>query len=516
MHLGQTVSRRRVHSGILSVTLAAILAGTAFTDSFAFTTTRIASGLNRPIYVTGVEYPGVGNLLYIVGQTGFIWVMVDGVMQANMFLNIDPLVPNISGNDERGLLGMALDPDFANNGEFYLDYTDLSGNTQIVRYRINDAGTEDADPLHADATSVEVVLSISDPFPNHNGGNLQFGPNDNYLYIGMGDGGSAGDPGNRAQDGTTLLGKMLRIDVRGHATYVIPPDNPFLEVGDDFRDEIWDYGVRNPWRWSFDRLNGDLYIADVGQGDWEEVNFEAFNSGGGINYGWRLMEGAHCYDPPSGCNDGSLRLPIHEYSHAVGFSITGGYVYRGDEVLALYGHYFFADFGTSRIWSLVHNGSGGSVVVTERTAQLAPGGGMTISSISSFGEGPRGELYICDRGGATTGEIYQLVPSASSIPDQSSLPAGLGIQLRSSNPFTGSNPLQFAVNLENASAVDIDVIGPRGQLVRTLGSRNFEPGSHTFSWDGRSDDGRMVSSGVFFVRARSENQTATQKVQFLQ
>src|SRR5690606_27327527 len=161
----------------------------------AFTTTRIASGLNRPIYVTGVEYPGVGDLLYIVGQTGFIWVMVDGVMQPDLFLDIDALVPNISGNDERGLLGMALDPDFVNTGEFYLNDTDLSGTTKIARYKIEGAGTANADPLTADPSSAQIILSVSQPFSNHNGGCLQFGPNDGYLYIGMGDGGSGGDPG---------------------------------------------------------------------------------------------------------------------------------------------------------------------------------------------------------------------------------------------------------------------------------------------------------------------------------
>ena len=516
MHLGHSVSRRRVHSGILSVALATVLVGATLQDSFAFTTTRIASGLNRPIYVTGLEYPGVGDLLYIVGQTGFIWVMVDGVMQPDLFLDIDALVPNISGNDERGLLGMALDPDFVNTGEFYLNYTDLSGTTKIARYKIEGAGTANADPLTADPSSAQIILSVSQPFSNHNGGCLQFGPNDGYLYIGMGDGGSGGDPGNRAQNGTVLLGKMLRIHVRGQATYTIPPDNPFAAAGDGFNDEIWDYGLRNPWRFSFDRLTGDLYIADVGQGNWEEVNFESADSGGGLNYGWRLMEGTHCYNPPSGCNDGTLYLPIHDYSHSLGFSVTGGYVYRGEEVAELYGHYFFADFGSARIWTLTHDGNGGNVVVTDRTTQLAPGGGLSIGSISSFGEGPRGELYICDRGGATTGEIFQLVPSPSDAPESSATYPGLGIQLRSSNPFSLSAPLQFAVELEKASSVDVEVIGPRGQHVRTLASGSLEAGSHLFSWDGRDDEGRTVSSGVFFLRARSEMQTATQKVQFLQ
>jgi glucose/arabinose dehydrogenase len=517
MHLGQSISRRRrrIHSGILSVALAAALAGTSFTASSAFTTTRIASGLNRPVFVTEVIYPGVGDLLYIVGQTGFIWVMVDGVMQPNLFLDIDALVPNISGNDERGLLGMALDPDFVDTGEFYLNYTDNSGTTQIVRYQIEGAGTGSADPLIADASSPQTVLSIGQPFPNHNGGCLQFGRNDDYLYVGTGDGGSGGDPGNRAQNGATLLGKMLRIDVRGQTTYAIPPDNPF--VGNPaFLDEIWDYGLRNPWRYSFDKLNGDLYIADVGQNNWEEVDFEPFDSGGAVNYGWRLMEGAHCFNPPTNCDDGTLTYPIHEYSHSVGISITGGHVYRGSEVAELYGEYFFADFGSARIWSLTHDGSGGNVVVTDRTSQLAPGGGLFIGSISSFGEGPSGELYICDRGGATTGEIFKLVPDPADAPEPDPVVAGLGIQLRSSNPFTASSPLQFAVSLQNASAVDIDVVGPHGQHLRTLASGAYEAGSHTFSWDGRSDDGRTVSSGIFFLRARSANQTATQKIQFLQ
>jgi glucose/arabinose dehydrogenase len=516
MHLGQSISRRRrIQAGVFTVTLAAFLTGASL--SHAFTTTRVASGLNRPIYATGVYYPGVGDLLYIVGQTGFIWVMVDGVIQGTLFLDIDALVPNISGNDERGLLGMALDPQFVDTGEFYLNYTDNSGTTQIVRYRIMGAGPApgDPNPLQADPGSSETVMSLGQPFPNHNGGCIQFGPNDDYLYIGMGDGGSGGDPGNRAQTGTTNLGKMLRIDVRGQATYAIPPDNPFVAVGDGFNDEIWSWGWRNPWRFSFDRLNGDMYVADVGQGSWEEVDFEPFDNEGGVNYGWRLMEGAHCFNPPAGCDNGMLEYPIHEYSHSVGFSITGGYVFRGWAAAELVGEYFFADFGTSRIWSLRHDGSGGNVVVTERTAQLAPGGGMSIGSIASFGEGPKGELYIVDRGGATTGEVYKLVPSPASAPGADPVP-GLGIQLRSTNPFTSSRPLQFAVSVEHAAELSVDVMAPGGRHVRSLASGSFDPGAHVFTWDGRSDDGRAVSAGVYFLRVEGATQTASQKVQFLQ
>jgi glucose/arabinose dehydrogenase len=273
--------------------------------ALAIGTERIATGLNRPVFVTA---PDGDERLFIVEQRGVIKILKEGVVQTPPFLDIDHKVPDITGNDERGLLGLAFHPDFAANREFFINYTNLQSDTVIARYIVS--ATK---PDSALLDSEEIVLLIDQPFQNHNGGTLLFGPNDGYLYIGMGDGGSAEDPGNRAQDDFTLLGKMLRIDVDGGSPYAIPPDNPFVE--EPPLDEIWAKGLRNPYRWSFDRLTGDLYVADVGQYAWEEIDFDSADSPGGRNYGWRRMEGNHCFNPPSDCNDGTLVLPIHEYSH---------------------------------------------------------------------------------------------------------------------------------------------------------------------------------------------------------
>jgi hypothetical protein len=235
---------------------------------------------------------------------------------------------------------------------------------------------------------------------------MQFGPKDGYLYIGTGDGGSEGDPGNRSQDPGLLLGKMLRIDVDDGNPYTNPPTNPFYGPGDPL-DEIWALGLRNPWRWSFDRLTGDMYIGDVGQDQREEIDFQSAASTGGENYGWRCMEGFRCTGLTGcTCNDPGLTLPIYEYTHSVGCAVMGGYVYRGNAVPDLQGTYFFADYCSNKIWSFRYDGT----TVTDfmdRTAELAPGGGLSISSIVSFGEDAWGEMYICDSSG---GELFKIVP----------------------------------------------------------------------------------------------------------
>jgi glucose/arabinose dehydrogenase len=471
----------------------------------AATTELVAGGLNRPVYVTGVDYAGVGRLLYIVEQPGVIRVMVDGVLQGTPFLDIDALVPDISGTDERGLLGLALDPDFQNSGVFYVDYINLSSNSVIARYHI-----QSGNPLLADASSAEVVLTQDQPYTNHNGGCLQFGPDDGYLYIGFGDGGSAGDPGNRAQNGMVLLGKILRIDVNGVATYTIPPDNPF--VGNpNFLDEIWAYGVRNPWRYSFDRQTSDLWIADVGQNAWEEVDFEPASDPGGHNYGWRLLEGTHCYNPPTDCDpDGVTTLPIYEYPHPTGYSITGGYVYRGAAIPSFQGEYFFADYVTSKIWSLHQTGL--SVVVTDRTLELAPTSG-SINSISSFGQDPDGELYICDRGGTTTGEVWKIIPDPTDVAGRPLSGDRLQIGLDSPNPF--GDRLQFRVNALGDGPVSVGVINVEGQRVRDLAPAGAATGEHAFTWDGKDDAGRTVPSGVYFLRAGQGNQQVSRRIDFL-
>ena len=365
--------------------------------SFGASTVRIASGLSRPVYVTAL--PQDYDRIFIMEQrTAFIKILHFSTGVVDTFLHIDSLV--IDSGNERGLLGMCFHPDYADNGYFYVHYNDNSGNSVIARYTVT------ANPDSADASSRFNILQVTQPAgqDNHKSGMISFGA-DGYLYLSFGDGGSGNDPGNRAQSDTTLLGKMLRIDVDGGSPYVIPPDNPFADSPP--RDEIWAKGLRNPWRWSFDRLTHDLYIADVGQNAWEEIDFQPASSPGGENYGWRCMEATHCTGL-SGCtcNDTALTLPIHEYSHTIGCSITGGYVYRGCAIPEFYGLYFFAEYCSDNIWSFRY-ADGTLSEFTERTAEFNPGGGLSIGDISSFGEDAYGELYICDLVG---GEVFKIVP----------------------------------------------------------------------------------------------------------
>jgi glucose/arabinose dehydrogenase len=346
--------------------------------------------------------PGDLDRLFVVERMGRIRIIElhehdeRGDILSTPFLDLGGL---ISTGGEQGLLGMAFHPGYAANGRFFVNYTDPAGDTQVIEYRVS------ADPDVADAMPVQVILSLVQPFANHNGGNLAFGP-DGMLYIGTGDGGGGLDPDNRAQDGLDNLGKMLRLDVDLPAPFV-PADNPF--VGDpDFNDEVWALGLRNPWRYSFDRLTGDLYIADVGQDEREEISIQPGSSAGGENYGWRCMEGFTCTGLAGCiCNDARLTLPVHDYGHGGGnCSITGGFVYRGADLPELRGTYFFADFCSGRIWSFRHE-NGVVVDFEERTDELHPGDGRSIDRVTSFGEDDAGELYIVD---ITGGQIFRIVP----------------------------------------------------------------------------------------------------------
>ncbi len=360
----------------------------------ALTTVEVGSGFVDPIFVTSP--PGDTARIFVVEQGGRIKIVENGSTLATPFLDIGSI---ISSGGERGLLGLAFHPQYSENGYFFINYTDTNGDSHIARCKVS------SNPDIADQDSLTTILFVDQPFSNHNAGMLAFSPNDGYLYIGFGDGGDAGDPGNRAQDSTLLLGKMLRIDVTGTDTYTIPPDNPFAGSA-TVENEIWALGLRNPWRYSFDRETGDLYIADVGQSSWEEIDFQPAGDPGGNNYGWRLMEGTHCYNPPTNCDPGGLTNPIYEYDHSPECSITGGYVYRGCAIPDLQGTYFFADYCSDNIWSFRYDGAN-LTEFTNRTAELAPNGSGSFQGIASFGEDAFGELYIADRG---LDAVYKIVP----------------------------------------------------------------------------------------------------------
>ena len=345
---------------------------------------QVASGLVNPVAITHAG----DSRLFITQQRGTV-VIYDGTrILPTPFLDIRDLV--LSGG-ERGLLSVAFHPQYAQNGFFYVNYTRSgNGDTIIARYRVSAT-----DPNRADALSGVTLLHIAQPFVNHNGGQLQFGP-DGYLYIGMGDGGSGGDPGNRAQNLSDLLGKMLRIDVNGASPYAIPPSNPFASSA-TARREVWSYGLRNPWRFTFDRVTGDLWIADVGQGQWEEIDFQPASSIGGENYGWRRMEGTHCFNPSSNCNTVPMVLPVIEYGHSAGAcSVTGGYIYRGTRYPRLNGLYIYGDYCNGMIWGATRASNG---TVTSRLLL------DTSFLISTFGEDLTGELYVADHVG---GRLYHI------------------------------------------------------------------------------------------------------------
>jgi len=350
-----------------------------------------------PIQVT---HAGDGSgRLFVVQQDGKILIIKNGQVLAQPFLNISSLVVY---NGERGLLGLAFHPDYPATPYFYVNYSRLSdGDTVIARYTIT------ADPDIANPSSASVLLTVDQPDTNHNGGQLLFSPIDGYLYIGMGDGGGSNDTQNRAQNLNTLLGKMLRLDVDGAFPYAVPADNPY--VGVSGLDEIWALGLRNPWRFSFDRLTGDLYIGDVGQNAWEEIDFQAAGTPGGVNYGWRCREGMHNFNFEPSCQLLTLTEPVAEYSHSLGCSVSGGFVYRGQDFPDLAGHYFYGDYCSGRIWS-IYQASSAPVSFSAPDLELD-----SPLRISAFGEDENGELYIADYNG-TVRQLIQLPPNIANFP----------------------------------------------------------------------------------------------------
>ncbi len=355
-------------------------------DAASFSLSLLAEGLDKPLFLADPN-DGSGRL-FIVEQTGAIRILRDGAIEATPWLD---LTESVSGSNEQGLLGLALHPEFTSNGLLFVHFTNLNGNTVVQRYQ---QSTDNSDQVDMD--SGFTVLTVEQPAPNHNGGMLAFGP-DGYLYIGLGDGGSQGDPSGNGQDLGVLLGKILRIDIDsdpGDGGYIVPVDNPFVQIF-SARGEIWATGLRNPWRFSFDRETGDLWIGDVGQNSFEEIDFQPAGVGG-LNYGWSLAEGPVCYNDPSCDTNDQLTWPVFTYGRDVGLSVTGGYVYRGETVSGLYGSYLCGDYGTGSIWVLTPDGNGEYSASDPIPTDLL---------ISSFGEDAAGELYVLD----LNGSVFQIV-----------------------------------------------------------------------------------------------------------
>jgi len=351
-------------------------------------TLELVGDFASPVYLTAA--PADSHRLFIVEQNGAIRVLHNDTTQARPFLD---LTGKVSTGGERGLLSMAFHPRYATNGRFYVYFTDPNGNLRIVRYNVS------SDPDSADPATADTVLKIAHPGEsNHNGGQLQFGP-DSMLWIATGDGGGTGDPSGNAQRKHVLLGKMLRLNVDGATGYSMPADNPNA-TDTSFSQEVWAYGLRNPWRFSFDLATGDLYIGDVGQGAWEEVDIgPSPQHAKTFNYGWNIMEGRHCY-PSAPCDSTHSVLPVLEYPHFNGNCvITGGYVYRGNAMNGLKGHYFFADYCTGEVHSFAYPSVTG---VVDWTPLLSPG-----PVISSFGQDAKGELYVLQ----LSGKVWRMVPA---------------------------------------------------------------------------------------------------------
>lgn len=366
-----------------------VITRSAAPDPAAVELELLVDDLTRPLYLT--HAPDDAERLFVMQQGGIINIYDLSGDFVSEFLNLTERVTwdaNTRSYTERGLLGLAFHPNYAENGEFFVNYTDRNGHTVVARYTVSD------DSNVVDANSEDIIFTQRQPFPNHNGGHMAFGP-DGYLYIGLGDGGAANDPLGAGQDTGTLLGSIIRIDVDGDGAYGIPVDNPFVEA--DGEDEIWAYGLRNPWRFSFDRATGDLYIGDVGQNQTEEISFQPANSAGGLNFGWNAFEGGEVFN--ARLDPVGVVQPIATYAHsgdAGGCSVTGGYVYRGEAVAELQGVYLYGDYCSGNMWAAYRDDAG---------AWQSDFFQATGLQISSFGEDANGELYVVDYGGA----VYRIV-----------------------------------------------------------------------------------------------------------
>jgi glucose/arabinose dehydrogenase len=426
------------------------------------------------------------NRVFVVTQDGIIYVFENNpaVTSKKVFLDIRNKL--ISGG-EMGLLGLAFHPDFKKNVYFYVNYTAPSPlHTVIARFSV-----DKINPDLADVKSELIILEVNQPYQNHNAGQLAFGP-DGYLYIGFGDGGSGGDPENRAQNNSALLGKMLRIDVNKTSNgknYSIPNDNPFVGNTKGWQEEIWAYGLRNPWRYSFDTITGWLWIADVGQDKWEEVDIIKK----GNNYGWRIMEGFHCYNPSTDCDTTGLILPIWEYGHneTGGNSITGGYVYRGKNLPDLYGKYIYGDFVSGRIWALEYDGihpAKNELLLESRT------------SISSFGIDRNNSLFVC----SYDGKIYKIIETNPAILSRE-IPLDFALYDIIVNQLDSRTPI--VADIKNKGEVKLEIFDVSGKKIQTLFDDYLAAGKYKFYWNTKN-----LSGGIYIYQLTAGDKKIAKKM----
>ncbi|MEO6709923.1 MAG: PQQ-dependent sugar dehydrogenase [Planctomycetota bacterium] len=469
---------------------------------------RLASGLSTPVGVCAA--PGDTTRLFIVEQTGKIRILRQGVLLTTPFLDLSS---KVDSGFELGLLGLAFHPNYAVNGFFFVSYTRLSdGASMLERYKVSGSN-----PDLAVLSGAKLIAGpIAQVSGQHKAGCIQFGA-DGMLYYALGDGGGPGDSGpghppeGNGQSGATLLGKISRFNVDIAAPY-IPAANPFTSVA-GIRDEIWAMGYRNPWRFSFDRLTGDMFVGDVGNGTREEVDFEPAGAGG-RNYGWKCMEGTNCTGLPTcGCNDPGWTPPIEEFDHSFACAVIGGFIYRGCAIGSLQGTYFYADHCSGRIYSFTYDGSTGAKgPLIERTSELAPGGGMSIDQITSFGEDAKGELLICD----LDGELYKVLPlnqqdcNANSVADGCDVAAGTSLDVNSNgipDECEGAAPFSYCSSklTSNGCTPSMRFTGyssatrGSGFLVKASPARNNKPGLLLYGVSGQSAS--AFQGGTLCVRS---------------
>lgn len=453
--------------------LLSILTITNTVEGQLFKLTEVAAGFNKPVDISNSGTTD-DKRIFITEKDGKIKIIDEtGTVLSTPFLDIDNKVNSVS--NERGLLGLCFHPDYSVNGFIFVNYTNNNGNTVVSRFTRSSNNDNTID-----ATSEKIIFTVVQPFENHNGGEINFGK-DGYLYIGLGDGGNGGDPGNRSQNPKNLLGKILRIDIDiENAPYGIPDDNPFKNNVDTLQ-EIWSLGWRNPWRFSFDRATAEMWIADVGQNKWEEVNIESPGQGG-LNYGWKCYEGLQVYDFSKCDNGSSFVAPIHVYDNKsdVGCSITGGYVYRGSQNPGMFGKYIYADFCTGRFWALYKNNIG-----EWQNDDLAD---LQNFHYATFGEDISGELYVAS---LSTGRVFKISDGTSSTTSSAIQSSKM---LISTNPV--SNELTWSITSDYTGEMNWSIYDIQGRLLKSVNTTKSD-NKQTYTIDVSE-----LASGEYFIRTK--------------